>query len=419
MAGKKDVRIKTKRAYVPKKPPAAAPEETPEKKDRARSSRRRPRSAAWLLLSRLMLVSALVVMGALVWKNWDSLAPAELFDWIDQKITGGDGGSGFPVSISGNTVVALSPVKSGVGILTDTSLLLMDANGAELMRRSHTYARPMLRTAGDYLLIAELGGTRFQLETRKETVFSGTVANDIRSVAVGPDGMVAVATASTKSYLSEMVVFDKSGKEIFHWYSTELMAADVALRRDGKQAAVIGLSTEKGAMKSTLLVLDIQSGATEPVASHSGTDVLLCTVSFLPNGQVAAVGDTACWLFTADAENSTCVPVSYEDRELLGYAVGDKGIALALRHYGANEDGELLLTDADGTVIGTEAFEGDFRHLAKADNGFYLLTATRLYQVADGAFAANREVPADGLMVTTLKDDALVLGLTTLQTYTF
>lgn len=419
MANKKDLRIKTRRAYVPKKPPAAEPAEKPEKKENPRPSRRRPRSAVWLLLFRLLMVSALVLMGFLVWKNWDTLAPSELLDWIDQKVTGGEGGSGFPVSISGNTVVALSPVKSGAGILTDTSLLLIDANGAETMRRSHTYARPLLKTSGDYMLLAELGGTRFQLETRKETIFSGTTDNAIRSAAVSPDGLVAVVTASTKSYLSELLIFDKAGKEIFHWYSAELMAADVALRRDGKQVAVIGLSTEKGAMKSTLLVLDVKTGEKDPIASYSGTEVMLFDVSFLTDGRVAAVGDTAAWLFSPDKENPACATVSFEDRELLGYAVGENGLAVALRHYGTREDGELLMVDAAGTITGTQPFEGDFRHLAADGKAFYLLTASHLYRAEAGAFTDKKEIPSDGLMVSSLKGDALVLGLTALQTYSF
>lgn len=122
---------------------------------------------------RLLFVAAVVVLGLVVWQNWDVLAPEALLDWADQQFSGGAKGEGFPCAISGDTVVAMGQAGRNTALLTDTSLLFLNEKGGEAAKRSHSYAQPMLHTAGQYVLVTETGGGRYQLETRRETVLTG------------------------------------------------------------------------------------------------------------------------------------------------------------------------------------------------------------------------------------------------------
>lgn len=408
MATKRDLTIKKRRI----RPEA---EEQPEKKSPKKKAkkRRHGRSMLWPILFRLLLVAAVVMLGVLVWRNWDRLAPSALVEWMDRLVTGGEGGDGYPVDITGSSVVAMEPFGSNAAVLTDASLLLYNSAGAQIAERGHTYTDPLLESSGNYLLVAELGGTRYMLGNKKETLFTGQVNNTIRAAAVDSDGQVALATESSQSYTSEVVVFDREGKELFHWYSADLTVIDVALTTNGKQVAVLGLSAGGGEMKSTLQIFSLAGKQGKADHTYSAVGPMMVALHCFGNGRVGVVGDTAAWVYDPD-DNATAV-TAYENSTLLGYAFSQRGIGLVTRGYGESSGGTLTVITPAGKQTAATAFSGDFRHLAAADNGFYLLTNSALYNADTVGFAAQTTSTPDGLMTVEMNGKPLVLGLTTLS----
>ena len=411
MAKKRDIVIKKRKTARKAETSAETTDTTAEESPRRR--RRHGRSLLWVLFTRLLVVAVLLLLVVAVWKNWDTIAPSTVLDWINAKVTGGDAGDGYPLSITGNSVVDMASAESNVVLVTDTSMLMYNANGAQVMNRSHTFANPLLETAGSYLLVADIGGTRFQLGTRKETVFEKQTAYPLLSAAVGAGGHVAVVTESGQSYTSEMIVYDKKGKEQFHWYSSELTAVGTAISADGKHAAVLGLSAEGGRMRSTLLVFDVAGGQKEAVASYSAVDVMMCAAAFDENGRVLAVGDTAAWIY--DVETKTCQVQDYSDQELLGYAFGKTGMVLVTHRYGSGNNGEWTLLGGGSPVTGT--LSGSYRHVSAAKDAFYLLTSDTVTALTAAGETGQTDVKGDGLLVASLDGQPLVLGLTTLTQY--
>ncbi len=403
MASKRDVTIKRRRA-VPQEQAAQEPKAAPKKK------RRRQRSVIWPVLFRLLLVAALVMLGVLVWRNWDRLAPTALTEWFDQKVTGGASGEGYPVAITGSSVLSMEAFNSDAALLTDTSVLIYNTSGALLTERSHTYADPMLRTAGNYLLVAELGGERYTLGTRKETVCEGTAGNTIRSASVDASGQVALAVRSSQSYMSEVVVKSRAGKEIFHWYSVDLTVVDVALSANGKRVAVLGLSAEGGEMKSTLLIFRLSGKKDTAEYTFSAVGPMMTSLHYYGNDNVAAVGDTAVWVCSPGDKEPAVLP--FENATLLGYAFSERGIGVVTRGFGESRGGTLSVMTPAGKKGAQVDFTGDFRHLAAADNGFYLLTDTTLYSADTVGFAKQTAVASDGLQVVEMNGRPLLLGLT-------
>ena len=196
------------------------------------AKKRKHRHPVARAIARLLLVAAVLTGGFAVWKNWDKLAPEALLDWIDMKLDGADKGDGFPYAISGDTVVAMGQAKNNLALLTDTSLLFINEKGGEIARRSHAYARPLLKTAGSYALVAERGGGRYQLETRRETVLNGKLeGRNILAASLQEDGRFALVTdTASQSYQSELDVFDRKGNVLFSWKSPRLLLTDVALQ---------------------------------------------------------------------------------------------------------------------------------------------------------------------------------------------
>lgn len=407
MASKRDLTVRRRRARKEADPPVREQKAAPATK---KKRRRQGRSALWPVLFRLLLVVVLVMLGVLIWRNRTRLAPAAVVEWFDRVVTGGEGGDGFPVAISGSRVTAMQSLGSQTAVLTDTSLILYNSAGAVIADRHHTFARPVLHTAGDYMLITESeGGSRYTLSTRRETVYSGQTANPLRSASVDADGRIALVTGSTQSYMSEVLVVDREGKELFHWYGADVTAVDAAVTPGGKRVAVLGLSAQNGEMRSTLQVFPLAGKEAKAEYTYYGTGTMMVALHCYNNGRIGVVGDTAAWMCDPGGETDV---YSYENEVLLGYAFSDKGLGLVTRGLGESSGGSFVGLTAAGKQTVPVAFSGEFRHAAAAENGWYLLTDSALYNPDAEGLARRADAAADSLMVSELNGKPLVLSLT-------
>ncbi|MBE6757058.1 MAG: hypothetical protein E7552_00715 [Ruminococcaceae bacterium] len=419
MASKRDLTIKKRRVAAKEEPmpeKVSAEPKAPRRKPQRRS-RRYGRSVIWPLLFRLTLLVAVVMLGVLLWRNWDDLAPAALTEWFDRTVTGGDGGDGYPVDISGDSVVSMQTFGNNAALLTDTSLLVYNSSGAQTINRGHTFADPLLRTAGEYMLVAELGGNRYILHTKKEEVLSGQTQGAIVSAAVSSNGQIALVTESSQSYMSEVLVFNRKGNKMFHWYSADLMVADVAFSPRQKEIAVLGLSAAEGDMRSTLHIFSLSGKEEGPTHTYRNTGAMMAAVQYFDNGRVAAVGDTAVWVY--DPDKNEAAVTEFADAELLGFAFGNDGIGAVTRDYGESRGGMLRVFTSVGNPVREIAFAGDYRHVTAAGRGFYLLTEDTLYQADDAGIAKQTTVSADSLMTVEMNAKPLILRLSMLTRCTW
>lgn len=395
--------------------------------------KRRRRSTLVRIICRLLIVAVVFVAGVLVWKNWDTLAPESLVIWIEEKLSGGENGGGFPVEIVGSEVSAMMEVKGNLAVLGDTSLLLYNSRGGLISSRPHGYASPLMKTAGEYILIMEAGGTRFRLETRGGTtldvpinnqktengktfdVLDTPLTNHIITGAVDSKGNIALITGASQSHMSEILVYNKKGKLLYARQNAELIAVDVAFSPNGKNLAVAGITGQDGALKSSVLIFDMGSTSNMPVKEYSDTDVMMCKVEYFPSGTVIAIGDTAAWVMNPKGE--LFEKYGYAEDELIGYVVGDSAGGIVLRRYGNTDGGHLLVLNPSGDQAYSADFEGAFRHVSSAKDGFWLLTEKQLLHGGTKGFDFNRDVASDGRLVSSLGDRAVIMGLTSLQEY--
>lgn len=63
------------------------------------------------------------------------------------------------------------------------------------------------------------------------------------------------------------------------------------------------------------------------------------------------------------------------------------------------------------------AFDGSFRDISPAKNGYWILTGGQLLHAGGKGLDKSMEIPADGRLVCGLGDKAIVLGLTSLTDY--
>lgn len=381
-----------------------------EVRSRAGVSRRRRARYRLQLFVRLLIVLAVLLVILLVWQNWEKIAPESVLDWADAQFGEGTVGDGYPYAIAGNTVVGMESAGNYLVVLSEGSLKFMNTTAGCVEERRNVLTDPLLKTAGRYVLSAEIGGSRFRLETRREVLLETELTNRvIYAVDLLPNGMVAVVTdAATQSHVCILRVYDRRGQVLYEYNSSKYLITNVALSPNGRSLAAVGATAEAGALCSVLLLCDFSAEA--PV-EHVGTELLLFDVAHFGD-TVLAVGDEEYWT-VHPAENSV-EKHSYNGMELIGFATSHSSAGMVVKQSGSTGTGVVWLFDETGTQVKKQPFVGTFRHASCRDEEFILLTdSTAFVWTAESEYQMN--TPADSLMVAGYQDSLMVLTLSQLQ----
>lgn len=382
---------------------------TAEMKRKRQQRRRRTRRRA--------LVRAVVVIGIcailfVLWQNWDVLAPDRLLDRAQDLI--GSGTGSYPVDVSGLTVHRIARSQNYTVMLSDSHLVYYNSAGAQVNRYACTYSSALMRTAGRYVLLAEQGGKRLQLNTRTATLLSMDTEQDILSVAVNAKGQYAVLTHGPQGYAVQIKVYDRSGN-LLYTRSRNQMATEVALSADGKQVALLSIQAVNGDLNTMVDVFALNSTDTATMCSYTAKDTLLYRLEYLAGGWLAAIGENGvAMLDTSDGLATVYAP---EDMRLLGYAVGEEDLALVLRPYGSTGDGMVQVIAKNGEPKYSVDFSGEFRHVSYSNRQYLLLTDSYVQRLSAAGGGTVVQVPADGQQAVLDGTQAVVLGLNRLQAY--
>ncbi len=367
----------------------------------------------WLrLFVRLLIVSAVLLTAFLVWNNWEKLAPEAVLDWAETRFGDAQIGTGFPTQVEGNTVIAMGEANQHLVLLTDTNLQYYNSSASRVITRKHAFSDPTLHTAGRYALITETGGSRFRLDSRRETVLDKELENrKIFASCLLPSGMVGVITDSaSQSYVCEIQVFNRSGKNVFSYQSRKYILTNISLTANGNGIAAVGTTAESGILKSVLLVFDFDK---EEPREYTGTDLLLYDVNCFSNGAVLALGDTELW--TLPARGNEVEKVSLEGYEPIGYSATQTVSGVMLQRSGSTGDGYLWAVDGAGDIVKSELLSGTFRSISCKNSRLMVLTDSQLYVIGKAGVEQQVEVPSDSLLATEYRDQPILLTLSELK----
>ena len=260
-------------------------------------------------------------------------------------------------------------------------------------------------------MLAEIGGDRIQLESRRKTVKTLDLENrTLYAAAVSENGTVAaVVDSASQSYVCGVQVYNSRGKLLYEYKSTKYLITNISLSPNGRRFAALGTSAEAGALQSVLLVFDLEK---ENPTEYTGTDILLYDVVCFEGGCVLAAGDTECWQINATGQR-TVTPL--DGMELLGFSATSKAAGVVLRQSGSAGSGEVWLMDNQGAVVRTHRFVGTYRHISCRDDRILVLTDDTLFSLSATASDVQVNTPSDSLMATEFRGDLMVLTLSHLR----
>ena len=374
--------------------------------------RRRKKRTRLLMWKRLVLVVAVALTAWLVWSNWDTMAPDKLFARLQDLIS--DASGTYPVDISGSNVQQLVRSQTYNVTLSDSYLTYYNDKGGEVTRYPCTYSSASLRTAGKYVLVVEQGGKRLLLTTRSAQVKDMTLDQTVLTAAVNSKGQMAVLTQGTQGYAVELTVYDKNG-EVLYSRKRATLASDVTLSADGKTVAVLSVEAVGGVVNTSVEAFSLSSTDTQAAFRYTATDTLLYRLNFLDNKHLTAVGESGAVLVPLDGKDTALYPIT--GQQLLGYAVANNSVALAVRPMGDTHGGSVIVLDKSGKETARVSFDGEFRQLSEKDSQYLLLTSNIAQVVKQNGAGRSATVEADGQQAVLSGNRAIVLGLSAIQEY--
>ena len=138
----------------------------------------------------------------------------------------------------------LQGYDDGLAVLQVNSLCYIDDAGVEINSHEHTYANPVLRTAGKYALLFDRGGNQFRLEKNAAILNECPTDAAITTADVSKNGTYAYILNAHEGYQSHLYVFDEKGGKQFEWGSAADYTTLFHLAENGKKAVLVSFVTE-------------------------------------------------------------------------------------------------------------------------------------------------------------------------------
>lgn len=328
-------------------------------------------------LYRVGIILLVLVLGLALWLNRDSLNPERVGQWLKLQFMGSGEGDGFPVAITGSSVLASNFTSYGgdAYILSDTALTALSSSGKELLSLRHSLNQPVLRTAHEKALLYNQGSTGYTILSGTEKTWSGTSEQDILVGDVAQSGKFALGFQGSDG-ASEFQVYQKDGSLQYRYLFAKDYITAIALNYDGTWGLVCTMRGEKGGIISKATVFDFNRE--DPVASFEVKDNLLLDACWTEGGDLYAVGESA--LLRARSSDYAFEEYGYDGRQLTAYRL-DQGRAFlsvsAYEHAGPctllvfHGMEEPLRVESDQRIVSLSASGGVIGALVESSARFY------------------------------------------------
>lgn len=129
---------------------------------------------------------------------------------------------------------------------TETSLTAYNTAGEEQWRMDIQISDPILSTAGNYILLAERGGTKVEVYKKQKRILSTRIDSNIAGGSISTRGD-AVLVTEKNSYKGSVIVFNNNGQEVYRWNSGTYSVLSASISSFSRRLAVSLLNTEGGA----------------------------------------------------------------------------------------------------------------------------------------------------------------------------
>ena len=142
-------------------------------------------------------------------------------------------------------------------IFKDNELKSYNKYGKEEYSINIELTNPIFETNGDYICMAERGGSRVYVILYKNIVWEKELKGNISDVVLNKNGQVALTLLGTTDK-SVVMVFNEKGEDLFSKHIAEEIVVGTAISDDNKNLAIAKVNYSGIDVKSTIETIDIK-----------------------------------------------------------------------------------------------------------------------------------------------------------------
>lgn len=240
-------------------------------------------------------------------------------------------------------VNAFAIYQDGLTVLSSTGLSIIDSSGNERLLFPAKFSKPVIKTAGKYLVGYDLGGNRWLYVEDYQVVRNALSESLILTAEINERGWAVIVSEKIGSKAT-CTVYNDDLEIVYEWISPERYITCTELSNDCKSAAVGGLRQENAKIISTVILLHLDSEI--PYAQIDIEDVVILDLKYLSDGSVAVLTENS--VIVLDRKGEERGRFEFDNSLLLDYDFdGEDFLLLRLQRSGSAEISDVYLLNFD------------------------------------------------------------------------
>lgn len=245
---------------------------------------------------------SLMIIGCLLLVHL--LSPTGIADLIECSFARMGSGTGYPLTLSGGTVLDVNSVDGCISVLSDTYIEMYNSSSKELVSDQHKFSSPKAVTSETRVLVYDQGAVGVAVYDISGKLFQREMKEPVITAAVGRNGTYCVVT-DPEGITAKVYVYDKNDNLKFKWESDTDLINAAAVSDNGKFVLLSTINADKGEYTSHIKVFE--GGESKPVREETVDDIIHSIEPLGRTGFVVRVGSE---LKRYDAKNGTIAEIT-------------------------------------------------------------------------------------------------------------
>ncbi len=265
------------------------------------------------------------------------------------------------IELNYNSNVNVFAYNKYICVLAENKLIQYNSSGNEEKVIDLEISDPVYSVNDKYLAISEKNGSKINLISGSELIWSKEVDGQISKINVNNNGYVGLIIEGT-SYKSVIAIYDNKGNELFKTYLSTTTAVDVDISDNNEYMAFAEVNTTGTTIQSNVKIVSIEKAKETPKESiiytnKADTNKLILGITYQGNDKLVCMYDDE--ITVIQNENSTSVMKLNEEGKNINFANInlDKNIYRTVEEteglFDTNTVIEIKEADSDKLVVHT------------------------------------------------------------------
>lgn len=313
-------------------------------------------------------------------------------------------GKGYDVELTGGKPIYTIGDSSRYYVVSSSSVDCFNKNGKTIFKRSHSFTKPVIKTAETRYLLYGQGERVLYVSTLADNLYTVNLQNGITTADISDSGVFAVASKS-EGYSSSVTVYSKKNEKIFEWFSPDEVINYIELSKNGNLLAVSTLKVADGKYISSVYILNFKSA--DQIYKKVYSDDVIYQI-------IATNSSTFCTVLSDNIEF-----INYKKDQVSSFKsdysvnivkfIDDK--VITARSVAANQDESIIeVYKKNGERICSFNVDDHITDFSYKSNRLFLLGVHDVYKYnTDGEFLATIKADYDLLFVEAISSNNLAL----------